>query len=122
MLHALEEIELVQRLHEVVVRAELAPAHRVAIAAEARHHHHRKRLGALIRPDAPQELEAVDLRQHHIEQHERRQRIVGEELERRLAVGRVLHRVALALEPAGAQIHQVFVVLDDEDAVHDRPL
>src|SRR4051812_18009677 len=48
VLHALEEIKLVQRLHDVVVRAELAPARRVALAAEARHHHHRQRLGALL--------------------------------------------------------------------------
>src|SRR5690349_13391627 len=52
VLHALEEIKLVQRLHDVVVRAERAPARRVAIAAEARHHHHGQRPGARIRPDA----------------------------------------------------------------------
>ena len=105
---------------DVVVGAEVATTLRVLVAREARHHGDGQRLGMRIRADEPQDLEAVDLRQHHVEQHERRQRLVLQQRERRLAIARVLDRVARPLEPVRGEVDEVVVVFDDEDATAHR--
>src|SRR5688572_25264262 len=112
---AAEEVVLHERFDDVVVGAELLAARHVLVPVEAADDDDRKFLGALLGTELLQQREAVDVRQHHVEQHEIGQRIGRERLERGGPGHGRAHRVSLALEPALRQVDQVGVVVDDQD-------
>jgi hypothetical protein len=57
-------------LRDVVVRADPEPDEDVRFLALARHHNDGKRLGTRVGPQATAHLEAVDAREHEVEQHD----------------------------------------------------
>ena len=111
---AREQLGDAEGLDHVVVAAELETAHAVfflAFGGDQEHGHPRVALA-----QKPQDLEAVFLRQHDVEQDE-----VGalafRHLEARVAVLGDEHAVAFRLERQGQRKSQVLVVLDDEDGL-----
>ena len=104
----------VERLRDVVVGAELEADDRVDVVVP-RGEHEDGRVAAP--PDLPADLEAVDLRQHQVEDDE-----VGlvpaVELEARLAVAGGDDRPALLLEVEPEEVDDVPLVVDDQDRLH----
>ena len=60
-----------------------------------------------------QQLQAIDIREAEIEDHEIG--LPGEQLERRLAVRRIQHLVALGGEPHAQELADGRLVVDDQD-------
>jgi len=87
---------------------------RVDVIAPRGEHQHRRVTTA---PDLPADLEAIDLRQHQVEDHQ-----IGlvalVEGEGRLAVVRGQHRPALPLEIELDQLDDVPLVVDDQDGLY----
>ena len=110
--HAREQLLALERLDEVVVGARVealdARLQRVARGQDQDRH-------VVVGAQRARDLDAVELRQAEVEDHE-----VGREraalLERGRAVGGRAHLVALHAQRALQRLGDVLVVLDDEDA------
>ena len=100
-----------ERLHEVVVRAGVEPGDAVADGvARGQHQHRRVVVG---RPQAPADLEPVDVRHQHV-QHDGVGGVQREAVERLGAVGRELDVVALQPEgPLEGRANGRLVVHDE---------
>ena len=72
------------------------------------------RLRRLVGPQAPRQLEPVELRHHHVE-HREVGLLAQRQLQRLLAVACLEHRVARALEPERDQREDVLVVVGGKD-------
>jgi hypothetical protein len=103
-----------ERLGQVVVRAEVEPAHDVARRVERREQQDRHPV--LARAELLHHLEAREPGQHHVEHDEIDRRRGDESLERRLAALGDLDPVALRLEIEREPAGQVLLVLDEQDA------
>ena len=112
-LHPRAELAHRERLGDVVVGAELEPEDLVDLLALGAEHDDRDPLA--LRAQAPADLEAVHLRQHHVE-HDEVERLLGEAGEGLAAVGRVHDLVAVALQREGEQRLDRLLVVDEEDA------
>ena len=104
----------VERLRDVVVRPELQADDRVDVVRSRREHQHRRVADA---PDLAADLEAVELWQHQVEDHERRV-VPAEERQRLLAIGRRDDGEPFLLEVQAQQVDDVALVVDDEDGFH----
>jgi DNA-binding NarL/FixJ family response regulator len=105
-----------ERLGDVVVGAKLQAKDLVDLVVLGRQHHDRDpRLG----PDDPADLDARELRQHEVQEHE-----VGafgpEPDERLAAVGRGDDLESIGLEGFGERLAERRFVFDDEDAAGHR--
>src|SRR5262249_33716629 len=96
-----------------VVGAELEALDPVADLAARRHHDDRRVDAGLAQGRA--HLEAADLGQHDVEQEQIEQRLPLGSLDRRLAGGEGLDRVALAGQTIAERQLQAAIVLDEED-------
>ena len=101
------ELAQAERLHDVVVRAELEPDDAVDLLALRRDHDDRH---VRARAQLAADREAVDVRQPEVEQHE----VDGGGVERRLAGRDARHLEALAREPLDERLGDRVFVLDDE--------
>src|SRR5436190_1465483 len=112
-LHAAAQLAHRARLDDVVVGAELQAEHAVGdlFGFGSEHDDRDRALGA----DAPADLEAVELRQHHVEHHEV-ERLLADLVERLLAVERGYDVVTLAAECAVEELLNGLLVVDDEYA------
>ena len=72
-------------------------------------------LPGLVRAQALEQLEAVGVRQHHVEQHEVDRVAAVDALDRLAPVGDGLDGEALLLGQVAEQVRHVHVVLDDEE-------
>ena len=99
-------------LGEVVVGAGLEPGHDVVGVGAGRHHHDRHVAGA---PQRAAQLEAVDARQHDVDEHDVG-RLAVEGVDRLLAAAGLLDRPALVLEGHLDSGADPLVVLDGQDA------
>ena len=109
--HPGDELAEPERLRDVVVGTDLEPDDGVDLGV-ARGDHDDRHLRT--RPDLATHVDARHLREHHVEQHERR--ADGVELVERLdAVGRGLDEEALALQRDGQRVAIGLLVVDDED-------
>ena len=99
-------------LGEVVVGARLEPGHDV-VGVGAGGDHHDRHIGAA--PDRPAHLEAVDAREHDVDEHHVGG-LVLEVLEGVLAGGGLGHLPALVLQGQPHRGADALVVLDGEDA------
>ena len=106
----------VERLRHVVVRPELEPDDRVDVVVPRREHEDGRVAAAA---DLAADLEAVDLRQHEVEDHEVGV-VAGVEGEGGLSVARAHDDEALLLEVQAQQVDDVPLVVDDEDRLHPR--
>ena len=114
-LDARQQLDHLERLGDVVVGAELQADHLVDHLA-ARGQHDDRRLDAAL-AQLLADVEAVQPRQHHVEEDEI-ERLAGGALEAALAVGARFDRVALAREPVGQRQHQAGLVLDQQEPLH----
>src|SRR5690348_11248358 len=113
-------------LDDVAVGTQSVRRRDIGLLVGRREDHNRQRLGALIGPEPPQDLETVDLRELEIQKDyagrdtdvTQRMRLVTEkEVERLRAVARhedLVREVAGAKGPQG-ELHVVRVVLDQQD-------
>ena len=106
----------VERLRHVVVGAQLEPDDRVDVVGPRGQHEDR---GRPAPADLATHLEPVDPRQHQVQDDEVRV-VAGVERERLVPVASRDHREALFLEVEPEQLHDVRLVIDDEDAFHGR--
>jgi hypothetical protein len=114
---AREQLGKGEGLGEVVVGAAVEPGHAILHGVAGGQHQHRRpdALGA----QAPADLEAVDARQHHVEDHG----VVGRGLghpDGVLALDRDVGGQSLLAETAADQARHLHLVLDDEHP-HRRP-
>jgi hypothetical protein len=102
------------RLGEEIVGPGADAAHPAFMILERRHQHDRRQRGRRIALEALADLEAVHVRQHHVEQDEigRARRHAGE---RARAVEDRFHAERLAPQQAGEKRRHVLVVVDDQD-------
>ena len=108
----------VERLHDVVVRPRVQSRDDVVRAVKRRDHEDRTRVAAV--PQTPGHLEAVDPRQHEVQQDE----VVIPRLDGGqggLARLDALDLVAGAPQIEGQTFREVLLVLHDQDAVHAAP-
>ena len=109
--HAAPELADRERLRDVVVRAELEPDDLVELVVAGGEHDDRHlALGAQALAD----LEPVELRQHQVE-HDEVDLLLGESRQSLLAVARLEHAEALALERVGEELLDGVLVVDEED-------
>jgi hypothetical protein len=109
-----DEFAHAERLGEVVVGADAESDQHVGLVAAGRQHQHRDRPLGL---DAPADLESVEPRQHHIQNHQIR--CGGSHRgDRRRAVDRGLHDEALGTQPGGARRKDGRLVVDHQDPLH----
>ncbi len=111
--HARLQLRQVERLGEVVVRADVESLDAVFERVARGEHHHRDARTAPAQ--APQDLEPVELGQAEIENHE----VVvlrGQHVVRLVAVPRAVHRVVGRAQRARQAIGQDRIVFDYEDA------
>ena len=109
----------VERLEQIVDRAELDAAHHAVHLVERRDHDHRKIAQTRLILEPVQHPIAVDLRHHHVEQNQV-EFLTAEPRDRFLAVvGGLDPGVAFELEIEREGVAVVVVVIDDQDA---RPL
>ena len=109
---AREQLARRERLGDVVVGAELETDDAVGLVALRGEHEHGH---VALRADALADLEPVDARHHHVEEHG----VDAALLEHRqplLSVARALHRDAVLLEVAREQLEEPSVVVDEEHA------
>ena len=109
--HARHELARRERLHDVVVGAELEPDDAVRLVAVPAQHDHRHRV---VGAHLSQHVEAAHLRETEVE-HDELGLIVGDLVERGRAVTGVVDRVPLTLERGADDVDEVEVVVDDED-------
>ena len=109
--HPAPELADRERLRDVVVRAELEAENLVQLVVARREHDDRNRA---LGPQAPADLEPVELRQHDVEHHEI-DSLVREARERLLAVTGLDHAEALAFQRIGAELLDGVLVVDEED-------
>jgi hypothetical protein len=100
-------------LHHVVVGAEVEAVHAVVHLVARREQQHRHPLRAAAQP--AQHLEAVDIGQPDVEDHEI-EALARRRLDRQLAARHHVDRIALGTQDAGKALVQGSVVLDDQDA------
>jgi len=109
-----DERPRVEGLRDVVVGTELETDDRIDVVVPCRQHQDRR---VATPPDLATDGQAVDLRQHEVEDHE-----IGVvprvSRERLLAVGRGHDREPLLLEVQPDQVDDVPLVVDDEDRLH----
>ena len=114
--HPSQQLVKAERLDQVIVGAGIQPGHPVGHGVLGGQDQDGHIAG---RAQAPADAEAVDARQHQIEQHE-----VGRPVTRRrqsrLAVGAHLDRVAFVDQPAAQQVGNLWLVLDHQDAFSHR--
>jgi len=111
---ARHQLPRVERLRQVIVRAQLEPYDAVDVVAPRRQQDHRNRRNP---PQPPQHFKPVHSREHHVEHHENvfpRFR----PFQPRRAVRRGLRGKALVLQKLPDQFAQFVVVVDDENVVH----
>jgi hypothetical protein len=109
--HACDKLAQPERLRDVVVGAHLEADDGVDLGVARRDHDDRHlRTG----PQLAAHVDARDLGEHHVEQHERRAGGV-EALDGLGAVGGQLHVEALALERDGERVTVGLLVVDDQD-------
>ena len=112
-LDAREQLADRERLGQVVVRACPKPRYLVVLGAAGGEHQHGKRRSCPAQPAA--HLDAVDVRQHQVEDHEI-EGLASAELDRRLAKLRDHDLVAGCQEQVPETLAEGRLVLDDEDA------
>jgi hypothetical protein len=118
------ELGETNRLGDVIIGAGVETDHLVFRRIKGGLHDDRNERQALVGLDAPRHLEAVDLRQHHVEQDQVGERLgsAGRRTERRddgerfLAVVGDHRRVPASLEVVLQDRDVVGVVVDDQDA------
>jgi len=107
----------VEGLRDVVVGAQLQPDDGIHVVRTGGEHEDR-RLAAPA--NLATDVEAILLRQHEVQDHE--VRVVPEvERERLVPIARGDHPEALLLEVEPEELHDVRLVVDDEDAFHVVP-
>src|SRR6266516_3442563 len=107
-----------ERLDQVVVRAHVQPGDPVADPVAGRQHQHRRPAARLA--EAPADLEAVQLRQHHV-QHDDVLGVLRALEEAILAVAGGVDSVTLLLEPPPQRAGHLDFVLDDQHAHRPPP-
>ena len=110
--HARDELAHRERLGDVVVGPELEPGDLVGLGVLRRDHDDRD-VG--LGPDRPAHVEARDLREHQVQDHQRR-RVGAEPFERPASVGGHGDRVPLAFQVVPHRVGEGLLVLDDQDA------
>ncbi|CDN44691.1 hypothetical protein BN871_FJ_00030 [Paenibacillus sp. P22] len=114
-LHPRGQLEGIERLDEVIVRAELESLDLMHRFSLGRKHEDRHPLVVLSQPAA--QLPPVHLRHHDIEHDEIGS--PGRQLEESLAaVGRFFRRITFLAEQMGDQLADMAVVVDDKDVSH----
>jgi len=98
-------------LRDVVVGAELEAEHLVQLVVASGQHDDRH---FALGPQTLADFEPVELREHDVE-HDEVDPLRRKALQRLLAVPRLQHAVALALQGVGEQLLNGFLVVDEED-------
>jgi hypothetical protein len=110
-LHAAAELPHREGLGDVVVRAQLEPEHLVELLGLGREHDDRDRA---LRAQLPAHVEAVHLREHHVE-HDEVELTLLEALQRLPPGGRGNHFVPLLAERIGEERLDGLLVVDQKD-------
>ena len=112
--HAADQLHHAERLRQVVVGAGVEAAHGVELGALGREHHDGHVLRGRFCSQHMEDLEAVDLGQHDVEQHELGQALLagGEELAGRGEALRVEPGLAQRVHREVADVGVVFNVVD----------
>lgn len=111
-LHTRGQLSRRERLRDVVVGAKIETRNAFGLAASGRQHDHRNRRN-LAEPT--EDLDAVELWQHQVEDHEIGQRFEGP-FETESTVADDLNLEAFLLEVPGHDLSQVRIIVDDKDA------
>ena len=109
--HAGEKLVHSERLRHVVVGAKIQGRDLASLIAATGEHHDRQALLAVTYP--AQELQSVNIGEAKIEDDEIW--FLGQQLERRLAIGRVQHIIALGREPHPQELADRRLVVDHQD-------
>jgi hypothetical protein len=104
----------IERLRDVIVRAELESDDRIDVVVASREHEDRR---VPAPPELAAHLEAVDPREHQVEDDEVRL-VAPVELQAVLAVARCDDRPALLLQVQPDELDDVALVVDDQDRLH----
>jgi hypothetical protein len=115
VLHAREQLHRRERLDQVVVRTRGDAVDARLLARTREQHDDRRRAQVAVRAQLAQQAKPVEVRHHHVGEHEIR-RLLARELERREPVGGNVDRPVLAQDPREVIAH-VGVVVDDEHAL-----
>jgi hypothetical protein len=108
--HASDQLARLERLGDVVVRAELESHHLVReVVARGEHHHRHVRLAT----DAAADVPPRERGQHHV-QHDQRRVFLAELPQRGLAVGGRDDAEAVLLQIGAHDLHDLALVVDDE--------
>ena len=116
--HARHQLANAKRFDQIVVGAALEAQHLVAFLAARGEHQDRHILVGTFAADGAGHGDAVDARQHQVEDDQIEGTGVRAD-QRVLAVGHRLGLEALEAEVEHDQVANVRVVFDDEDAGHD---
>ncbi len=119
--HDLDQLRWLDRLDDEIVEARVGEARFVALRQQTREREDRHLAAARQRAQAPDELDAVDVGQHQILQHER-DLARREHAERGRGIGCVDHREAVTRQRDVHHLARDRVVLDDHDGGHCVPL
>ena len=116
-LHARDENRQLERLRQIVVRARLESLEHVVGAATGGEHQDRHELSGA--PQTGHHAEAIDARQHHVEDHEVEAGGIGGKLgQRRLPGIDDLDVVLLGDQVEAEPLGDVLLVFDDENTAH----
>ena len=110
------QLARLKRLGQVVVGPHLQAHHPVGQLASCGQHQHR---GAVLAADLAQHFKTVHLRQHHIQDHGVKG-LGGETGEAHAGAIGMAQLEVVTLQIGGQRWRQVFVVVDQQDAVHDK--
>lgn len=121
--HAAHQLHHAERLGQVVVGAGIEAAHRVELRALGREHHDGQVLRGRVLPQHVQDLQAVHLGQHDVQQHELRQAPFAgdEELPRRGKARRLETGLLERVHRKVADIGIVFNVVDHRSCSMGSP-
>ena len=110
-LHPRQQLAHTEGLGEVIIRAHLQPHHLVNLIGAGGEHQHRD---VLLLAQAPAHLEAIQPRQHHIQQNEVWMLRLGQ-FQRVDAIARREHRIPLAAEVVFQRLAQREFIFDNEN-------
>ncbi len=114
--HPGDELARIEGLRQIVVCANLEAGDLVEVVVAGRQHQD----GQSVRlPDAPANLEPVEIGEHQVEDDKRR-RLGGDKGQRLAAACRHTHREAVLAQVGGDERRDRLLVLDDENGLHVR--